>query len=259
MKIRRMVSFTTAILLVTLATVFFAARAGAVAIYEPPEVKTVRAYYVNDLGRISGQFTPGTLQKGDFTYLRFPDGFIWTTANINAEQAKAAAACQSTEEWNTMEVTPDNAIYGTSNYIRVPAQISGAANGLYKITTPVLHFTRQKDNEVLMEIVEDLDTGLECFLDINATRVYVDRPWGIRFPDHRCSRGFRICYRSQPIQQAGMSRDTQGLYRYPGTENRYGCDPRSRGWPFPRRPGFEFGTAARRSGGVNWLWTAVTM
>ncbi len=178
MKIRRMVSFTTAILLVTLATVFFAARAGAVAIYEPPQVKTVRAYYVNDLGRISGQFTPGTLQKGDCAYLRFPDGFIWTTAHINAEQAKAAAACQSTEEWNTMEVTPDNAIYGTSNYIRVPAQISGAANGLYKGTTPVLHFTRQKDNEVLMEIVEDLDPGLECFLDINATRVYVDRGHG---------------------------------------------------------------------------------
>ncbi len=178
MRIRRAAFAAAAILLATAAIMFSAAGAGAVAIYEPSGVRTVRAYYVNDLGRISGQFTPGTLQKGDFAFLRLPDGFIWTTANINSDQTEAAAACQTTEEWNTIEAPPDYVKYGASNYIMVPAKLSGNDNGLFKGPTPVLRFTRVSDNEVLMEVVEDLDPALECRLDIYAGRVYVDKGHG---------------------------------------------------------------------------------
>jgi hypothetical protein len=177
-KTRKAISFAAAVFLLIAVMMFAAASAMATATYEPSEIKTVRAYYVNDLGRISGQFTSGTLQKGDFAFLRLPSDFIWTTAGINSDQTVAAAAYQTTEEWNTIEAASGYVKYGTSNFIRVPAQCSGNDNGLYKGSTPVLRFTRQSDNEVLMEVMEDLDPGLECCLDINAARVYVDKGAG---------------------------------------------------------------------------------
>lgn len=178
MKTRKTISAAAFVLLFIAVMMFFAYPAGALAIYEPSEIKAVRAYYVNDLGRIRGQFTAGTLQKGDFAFLRLPEDFIWTTAGINCDQTVAAAAYQTTEDWNTIEAAPGYVKYGTGNFIRVPAQCSGYDNGLYKGTTPVLRFTRQSDNEVLMEVAEDLDPTLECCLDINATRVYVDKGAG---------------------------------------------------------------------------------
>lgn len=178
MKTRKTLSFTTAIFLLIAVMMFSAAPARATATYELPEIKTVRAYYVSDLGRISGEFSAGTLQKGDFAFLRLPSGFIWTTAGINSDQSVAAAAYQTTEDWNTIEDTSSYVKYGTSNYIRVPAQCSGSDNGLFKGSTPVLRFTRLSDEEVLMEVAEDLDPTLECCLDIVAERVYVDSGHG---------------------------------------------------------------------------------
>lgn len=175
MKTRKTILAAASVLLLIAVMMFSAAPAKAAAIYEPLGIKTARAYYVNDLGRISGQFSAGTLQKGDFAFLRLPPDFIWTTADINSDQTVAAAAYQTTEEWNTIEATSSCVTYGTSNFIRVPAQCSGCDNGLFKGSTPVLRFTRISDNEVLMEVVEDLDPALECCLDIHAARVYVDK------------------------------------------------------------------------------------
>ncbi|MFX4262638.1 copper amine oxidase N-terminal domain-containing protein [Pelotomaculum propionicicum] len=168
-------AFLTAVAVLLLLTVimFSAGPAMAAATYESLTDLSVRSGRVSELGTIKGEFTSGALQEGDYAVLTLPEGYIWTTAAIGSGESVAAAAYQTTEEWNTVEVTASYVKYGTGNYIKVPRSCSGDDNGLYKGATPVLQFTRLNDMEVMMEVVSDPDPSLDCCLYIYAERVYV--------------------------------------------------------------------------------------
>ncbi|MDD2553214.1 MAG: copper amine oxidase N-terminal domain-containing protein [Desulfotomaculaceae bacterium] len=173
MKTRGVIMTAVSFILFLGVIILSAGPAMAAATYEPLTDLSVRSGRVSELGVIKGEFTAGTLREGDSVVLTLPAGYIWTTADPGSGESVAAAAYQTTEEWNTMEVTSGNVIYGTGNYIKIPSGCSGEDNGLYRGATPLLQFTRLNDREVLMELLAEPVSSRACCLFIHAERVYV--------------------------------------------------------------------------------------
>ncbi|OPZ75566.1 MAG: hypothetical protein BWY80_00097 [Firmicutes bacterium ADurb.Bin456] len=148
------------------------AEAGATA-YQVIRAPVVKDDAVYELGVVFARFTAAQLQQKDVVTFRLPSDFIWTTAPERAGEAVAAAAAQSTGQWNEITATENYVRYGTSNYVEVPRTYSGIDNGLFQGAEPVLGFTRLSGNEVRMEITGDLDPGKECCFYLFCKRVYV--------------------------------------------------------------------------------------
>ncbi len=141
--------------------------------YQVIRAPVVKDNAVYELGVVFARFTAAQLQQNDVVTFRLPSDFIWTTAGLRADETAAAAAAQTTGQWNEVTATDNYMRYGKANYVEVPRTYSGNDNGLFQGAEPVLSFTRLSSNEVRMEITGNPDPGQECCFYLFCKRVYV--------------------------------------------------------------------------------------
>jgi len=143
--------------------------------YQSLRVPVVADGEVSELGEVLARFSPGQLQRGDTVILGLPSGFIWTTAPVGSDEAVASAHVQESSQWGTVSYTDSFVMYGdlNANYIKVPRQYSGKANGLFREGVPMLRVEKASDNEVLVEITGDPLGDEECFFYVYLNRIYV--------------------------------------------------------------------------------------
>lgn len=141
--------------------------------YQVIRAPVVKNDAVYELGVVFARFTAAQLQQNDVVTFRLPSDFIWTNAPEKAGEAAAAAAAQTSGQWNEVTATENYVRYGTSNYVEVPRTYSGNDNGLFQGADPVLSLTSLSGNEVRMEIAGDPDPGRECCFYLFCKRVYI--------------------------------------------------------------------------------------
>lgn len=156
------------VLLVPLAT-----PAAASSDYQTITANSVEDDGVRNLGKVLVHLPGGSLSDGSTATFRLPGDFIFTNAPIGSPESVAKAAYQGSVagDWDRTAGPPVR--YGNgSNYIEIPALISGDDNGLVEAGV-ALTLTRISNKEVRLTVNTAPTSGNDCWFYVNVGRAYV--------------------------------------------------------------------------------------